>query len=59
MTRAGGGAACHGGGAAGRDVEAAAERRAELLARMEELELRREEAAWLEIYEADEGRYKV
>ena len=40
-------------------VEAAAERRAEVLARIEELELRQEEAAWLAVYETDEGRYKV
>ena len=40
-------------------AEAAAERRAEMLARVEELELRREEIAWLAAYETDEGRYKV
>ena len=40
-------------------VEAAAERRADMLARVDELELRREETAWLAVYEADEGRYKV
>ena len=41
------------------EVEAAAERRAEVLDRLEELELRREETAWLAAYEADDGRYKV
>ncbi len=40
-------------------VEAAAERRADVLARVQELELRREETAWLAAYEADEGRYKA
>ena len=40
-------------------VEEAAERRANMLASIEELDLRCEEAAWLAAYEADEGRYKA
>ncbi len=42
-----------------REAEDAAERREEVLDRLQELEVRREEAAWLAAYEADDGRYKV
>ena len=41
------------------DAEDAATRREEVLERLQELELRREESAWLAAYEADDGRYKV
>ncbi len=42
-----------------REAEDAAARREEVLDRLQELELRREESAWLAAYEADDGRYKV